>query len=184
MTIAWYALHVKPHKERFVFEHLQTPERIPSLANASVVAGGLEVFFPAVHVKPVNPRSAKIRAYFPGYVFVRGDLEIFGDSAFDRIPGAHGLVRFGDLPAVVPDVLIRELRERLAEIEAAGGLVFDALKPGDRVRITTGPFAGYEAIFDMRLPGKERVQVLLSFLSRHPQRVQLEASDVEKVKKP
>ncbi len=88
------------------------------------------------------------------------------------------------MPAIVPDVLIRELRQRLAEIEAAGELVFDALKPGDHVLITSGPLAGYEAIFDMRLPGKERVQVLLTFLSRHPQRVQLEVSDVEKIKKP
>lgn len=183
MTVAWYALHVKPHKERVVFDHLQNPERISLLANIPDIGERIEVFFPAVRVKPVNPRSAKVRPYFPGYVFVRGDLEIFGDNAFNWIPGAHGLVRFGDAPAVVPDVLIRELRERLVEIEAAGGLVFDALKPGDRVRITTGPFAGYEAIFDMRLPGKERVQVLLSFLSRHPQRVQLEVSDIEKVKK-
>ncbi len=184
MTSAWYALHVKPHKERFVYECLLNPERIPTLATVENPSQLVEAFFPAVRVKPVNPRSAKVRPYFPGYVFVRGDLALVGESAFNWIPGAHGLVRFGDLPAVVPDALIRELREKLTEIEAAGGLVFDALKPGDRVLITTGPFAGYEAIFDMRLPGKERVQVLLSFLSRHPQRVQLEAVDVEKVKKP
>ena len=183
MTVAWYTLHVKPHKERFVFERLQSLEHIPVPANVSNIAEQIEVFFPAVRVKPVNPRSAKVRPYFPGYIFVRGDLELFGESTFNWIPGTHGLVRFGDMPAVVPDVLIRELRQRLAEIEAAGGLVFDALKPGDRVRITSGPLAGYEAIFDMRLPGKERVQVLLTFLSHHPQRIQLEVSDVEKVKK-
>jgi len=184
MTVAWYTLHVKPHKERFVFERLQNPEHIPVPANAPDAAEQIEVFFPAVRVKPVNPRSAKVRPYFPGYIFVRGDLEHFGESAFNWIPGTHGLVRFGDMPAIVPDVLIRELRQRLAEIEAAGELVFDALKPGDHVLITSGPLAGYEAIFDMRLPGKERVQVLLTFLSRHPQRVQLEVSDVEKIKKP
>lgn len=183
MAIAWYALHVKPHKERFVYERLQNMEHYSGQANIADATQQIELFFPAVRVKPVNPRSAKVRPYFPGYIFVRGDLELLGENAFSWIPGTHGLVRFGNMPAAVPDVLIRELRERLAEIEAAGGLVFDALKPGDLVRITSGPLAGYEAIFDMRLPGKERVQVLLTFLSRHPQRVQLEVGDVEKVKR-
>lgn len=162
MAIVWYALHVKPHKERFVYERLQNLEHYSGQANIADAAQQIQPFFPAVRVKPVNPRSAKVRPYFPGYIFVRGDLELLGENAFIWIPGTHGLVRFGDMPAAVPDVLIRELRERLAEIEAAGGLVFDALKPGDLVRITSGPLAGYEAIFDMRLPGKERVQVLLA----------------------
>ncbi len=34
--------------------------------------------------------------------------------------------------------------------------------------ITSGPFAGYEAIFDARLSGGERVRVLLTMLNdRH-----------------
>lgn len=184
MAVAWHVLHVKPHQERLVFQHLQNLEQLPTRISVTDSVEPIEVFFPAVRIKPANPRSAKVRPYFPGYIFVRADLEFFGESAFNWIPGTHGLVRFSDMPAIVPDALIRELRERLAEIEAAGGLVFDALKPGDHIRITSGPLAGFEGIFDMRLPGKERVQVLLTFLSHHPQRVQLEVSDVEKIKRP
>lgn len=183
MTAAWYAIHVKPHKERYVYERLATPEGLPPFLKVDPADLRLEAFFPSVRVKPKNPRAAKIRPYFPGYLFVHADLEVLGDSAFNWIPGAHGLVRFGDTPAVVPDLLIRELKQRVAEINAAGGIVIEGLKQGDRVRITGGPFVGYEAIFDAQLPGKERVQVLLSFLSRHPQRLQLEAHDLEKVKK-
>ena len=183
MTAAWYALHVKPHKERFVYERLTSPESLASLLKIEIDGSAIDAFFPAVRVKPVNPRSAKIRPYFPGYLFVRADLAILGDAAFNWIPGAHGLVHLGDTPAVVPDPLIKELKDRMAKIEADGWMIESGLKPGDPVRITGGPFAGYEAIFDARLPGKERVQVLLTFLSHYPQRVQLAANDLEKVKK-
>lgn len=150
MAVHWYALRVKPHKERFVTQLLSTR--------------GYTVYSPFLHVKPVNPRSARIRPYFPGYLFFQTDLNEVGDNAFRWLPGAHGLVRYGDEAAIVPDNLIHELKNRLAAIEAAGGLVLSRIKPGDRVQITDGPFAGYEAIFDTYLSGEERVQVLLSFL--------------------
>jgi transcriptional antiterminator RfaH len=99
------------------------------------------------------------------------------------MPGTLGLVSFGDIPATVPENLISELQQRLLQIEAQGGLVLVDLKPGDPVRIVEGPFAGYEAIFNMRLPGKDRVQVLLSFLSQHPHLLELDADDIKKIKK-
>lgn len=182
MAAHWYTLHVKPHKERFVHERLLAPEGMPHLGE-SAAGQSFEVFFPSVRVKPKNPRAAKIRPYFPGYLFVYADLETLGENAFSWIPGAHGLVSFGDEPAVVPETLIRQLKERMIQIEEAGGLVIASLKPGDRVRVVSGPFAGYEAIFDAQLPGRERVQVLLAFLSKHPQRVEMDLEDVEKVKK-
>jgi len=181
MAAHWYALHVKPHKERFVHERLLSPEGLP-WPGESAAERSIELFYPAVRVKPKNPRAAKIRPYFPGYLFVRADLELLGENAFSWIPGVHGLIRFGDVPAVVPENLIHELRQRMAKIDEAGGLVLSTLEPGDRVRIMSGPFAGYEAIFDMQLPGQERIQVLLAFLSTHPQRLQLDGEDVEKIR--
>ncbi len=169
MTEHWYALRVKPHKERSVSQHLETQE--------------IAVFFPTVKVKPKNPRAAKSKPYFPGYMFVYADIETVGINAFNWMPGTIGLVAFGGEPAVVPDNLVHELQRRLAEIEQAGGLTLNELQPGDRVRIVSGPFAGYEAIFDMALPGKDRVQVLLAFLSEHPQPIKLHPEDIEKQKK-
>ena len=184
MTAHWYALHVKPHNERYVHHRLSSPENLASLFRVEAASVSIESFFPAVRVKPANPRASKIRPYFPGYLFVHADLEILGGSAFNWIPGVHGLVRYGDEPAVVPDSLIHDLKDRMAQLDAAGVLRVDKFKPGETVRITGGPFTGYEAIFDARLPGKDRVQVLLAFLSSHPQRVQLAADDLENVKKP
>jgi transcription antitermination factor NusG len=57
------------------------------------------------------------------------------------------------------------------------------LEPGDRVRIVEGAFEGYEAIFDATLPGKERVQVLLSYLSEQPKRLIIKPEQIQKMNK-
>lgn len=166
MSSHWYVLRVKPHKERLVFGQLQQR--------------GLDVYFPVLKVKPINPRSAKERPYFPGYMFVKVDLAELGRNALNWLPGSHGLVVFGDVPATVPPHMIDEIKTRLAAVAANGGLSRKGLKKGDKVRITDGLFAGYEAIFDMHLSGGQRVQVLLAFLSRSGQPVQLDATHVQK----
>lgn len=166
MSIHWYALRTKPHKERFVYQQLHSRDEV--------------VYFPALRVKPKNPRAARIRPYFPGYLFVQADLDAVGQNAFSWLPGVQGLVAFGGTAAVVPEHLIQELQQRLSQVTAAE-LERRRLQPGDRVRIIGGPFAGYEAIFDAHLPGKERVQVLLSFLSHYPQPLMLDADDLIKL---
>jgi transcriptional antiterminator RfaH len=80
-----------------------------------------------------------------------------------------GLVCFGDEPAIVPENLVIAIQKRVEEIAAAGGELFDGLSRGDRVVIQEGPFAGYEAIFDTRIPGSERVRVLLQLLNNQRQ---------------
>jgi len=70
------------------------------------------------------------------------------------------------------------------EIFQAGGEVFDGLEPGDKVRIHAGPFSGYEAVFDTRLPGEERVRVLLRLINDKRQLpVELKTSQIRKVGK-
>lgn len=169
MANFWYALRSKPQKEDVVWRQLQ--------------AKGVDVFYPRLRVNPVNPRAKKIKPYFPGYMFVNFDLEEMGISAFQWMPHALGLVTFGGEPSAVPEHLIYAIRNKVQAIVDAGGEKLDGLKPGDIVRVQTGPFAGYEAIFDERLPGTERVRVLLEFLNRRQVPVELLAAHIESVQK-
>lgn len=166
MSKHWYALHVKPNKERYVTEHL--------------TARDFDVYFPRLKVKPVNPRSRRERPFFSGYLFVQLNLDEVGRDALRWVEGAHGLVTLGDEPARVPEEFVTIMRRRLKKIEAAGGLVFESLRPGDRVYIKEGSFAGYEAVFDRRLSDSDRVQVLLAYIQSRPVRVRLPAAHVEK----
>jgi transcription antitermination factor NusG len=169
MSQLWYALRSKPRKEDAVWRQLRSES--------------IEVFYPRIRVNPVNPRSRKIRPYFPSYMFVFLDLDEVGLSRFQWMPHTLGLITYGGEPAIVPENLIFELRRRVDEIAAAGGELFDGLKPGDKVTISAGPFQGYEAIFDTRLPGTERVRVLLQLLSNKRQvPVELHSGQIEKIK--
>lgn len=166
----WYTIHSHPHKEDLLWQQ--------------ALSRGVEVFYPRIRVYPVNPRSRKIVPYFPGYLFVYSNLEEIGLSFFQWMPYATGLVSFGGEPAVVPENLIHALKQRMVQIEENGGELFDSLRPGDLVTISAGPFAGYEAIFDLRLPGSERVRVLLQMLNRRLLPVEIDAGQVEKKRKP
>jgi len=167
MTLQWYALRSKPNKEAVVWQQTKSKQ--------------IEVFYPRLKVTPANPRSRKVRPYFPGYMFVHTDLEQTGLSLFQWLPFSLGLVRFDSEPASVPDALITGIRKRVGEIVEAGGEIFADLNPGDAVYLHSGPFAGYRAIFDARLPGSERVRVLLKFLSDYPVPVELHAGQMRKL---
>ncbi len=150
MSQCWYVLRSKPRKERALWRYVQSQE--------------VECFYPRLRVNPVNPRAREIRPYFPGYMFVHTDLDEVGHYKFRWMPNSLGLVRFGGVPAPVPDNLVHGIQRTVAQIQEAGGETLHGLQPGDQVIIEDGPFAGYRAIFDTTLSGKERVRVLLSML--------------------
>ena len=169
MSKFWYALRSKSRKEDIVWRQ--------------VVTEGFEAYYPRLRVQPVNPRARKLHPYFPGYLFVRADLEAIGLSVFQWMPHTLGLVNFGGEPAVVPENLIHSIRKRLDEINAMGGEVLESIRPGDVIWIREGPFKGYEAIFDARISGSLRVQVLLELLGNQRQvRVEMDASHIQPIK--
>ena len=151
MKSLWYVLRSKPRKEDALHQH--------------ALSRGFKIFYPRVPAQAVNPRARTVVAYFPGYMFVRLNLGEVGPSTFQWMPYAHGLVCFDDTPAHVSDELIERIALRVEEIAAAGGELFLGLKPGDAVTVRSGPFAGYDAIFDARLSGDTRVRVLLTMLN-------------------
>jgi len=98
------------------------------------------------------------------------------------MPFSNGLVWLGGEPAVVPDPVVGAIMKRVEEIWEVGGLTFNGLKKGDRVIIQDGYFEGYEAIFDIRLPGSERVRVLLKMLSDRYVSVEVDAGLINRLK--
>ena len=168
MNARWYVLRSKPLREMALSQQ--------------AASQGFEVYYPCIPVPAVNPRSRKVVPYFPGYLFVRVALEQVGLSTFQWMPNAHGLICFDDTPADVPDALVDAVRARVEAIWAAGGELFYGLKQGDPVTIKSGPFAGYQAIFDARLSGGDRARVLLTMLSDRSVPVELREAELERVK--
>lgn len=167
MAAHWYALQTRALKEAFVAQQL--------------AARDIACFYPRLHVRPVNPRARTERPFFPCYLFVRADLAQVGMAAFQYLPNTVGLVCFGDQPAIVEDDLLAAIEEQLGQINRAGGEIFLQLQQGDRVQITQGPLAGYEAIFDRRLRDSDRVRLLLELLGARQAVVELEVNQIRRL---
>lgn len=170
MTASWYVIRSKPNKEDFLAEQL--------------IAYGMKVFFPRIRVSTVNPRARKVRPYFPSYLFVHVDLDTVSVSTLHWMPGAVNLISFDGEPASVPDLLIASIERQVDQINASRESFVKTLKPGDVVKIHAGPFAGYEAIFDGEVSGRERVRVLLNFLQKRQIPLELREQQIGRPKQP
>ena len=163
----WYVLQSKPQKEKLLYEQLCLRK--------------FEAYYPIIHVKPVNPRARTFKAFFPGYLFVHVDLDQVGLSSIQWVPGAVGLVNFGGVPASIDESVLQAIRSRVDKSRVDDRYLYSGLKRGDSVSINEGPFSGYKAIFDTRLSGNQRVQVLLEVLRDRQLRVELPARYVQRV---
>lgn len=146
----WYCIKTRPRQERSARHWLETET-------------GLEVFCPLLSFE--RPRqSGKVRvveAMFPGYLFARFDFP----NASRRVCTTNGvakIVGFGGKPSVVPEEVIRQLRDAVAGDETV--YIPSAIKPGEEVQVIEGPFRGIRALVTRVLPGRDRVHILLELL--------------------
>jgi transcriptional antiterminator RfaH len=149
----WYVMQSKPRKEDFLYQQLALRE--------------IEAYCPCIRTQPKNPRARKIQPYFPGYLFVHVDLQRIGLTALRWMPGAVGIVMFGNDPGQVPDGLLPTLHRQLQSLEPAQEAPARIFTMGDEVCIEDGLFKGYRAIFNAYLPGAERARVLLKLVQDH-----------------
>ncbi len=170
MSFSWYVLYSKPNKEDFLYNQLQFR--------------GIEVFYPRLIVKPINPRSRKIKPFFPGYMFVRTDFYKKQFNSLSFIPGVNRIVSFGGEPASVPDSIIQTIKINLDYLNANPELQNPQLQHGDPVIIQGGPFDGYQAIFDRKIEGSERVRLFLKMLHGQQIPIQTPVKMIKPLKKP
>lgn len=169
ILVSWYVIHSKPNKEEFLYDQLCTRN--------------IDAYYPSINVNPVNPRARKRMPYFPGYLFVSANLNAIGSTTLRWMPGAIGLVDFGGEPASIPDELLQRIRHIVDRLNSIGKDRISKFKHGDRVTIQSGPFAGYHAIFDSRLPGYERVRVLMQMLRDRQIGVELSVGQIKHLEK-
>jgi transcriptional antiterminator RfaH len=151
--------------------------RREALATHCLGLAGFDVYLPRLRERRII-RGKRVEVnppLFPGYCFV---LIVLQWHAARWCPGVFNLIMDGSGPAHVPDAVIAEIRAR-----ERGGLIElpkpPALKPGDRVRITSGAFGGHLALYAGQT-GHERVAVLLQFLGAQ-QRTELPAAAIAPV---
>ena len=112
---------------------------------------------------------------FPGYIFIR--LALQDRLRVLQIPSVVRLIGFGGLPTTLPDEEVEILRSRLADQLRAEPHPF--LTVGRRVRIVSGPLAGFEGILCRK---KNNLRFVVSVdIIRSAFAVDVDAADVQPV---
>lgn len=145
----WYLLQTKPLQEQRALQNLERQVYqcyLPMLNKQKLYRGNL-----AVAREPL----------FPRYLFVRLDTSI-GWSSIRSTKGVSNLVIFGGKPAKIKQEVIDLLACRES---TQAETVKPLFTPGDRLRITSGPFSGIECVYQID-NGAGRVRVLINMLSK------------------
>lgn len=121
-------------------------------------------------------RVTLVAPMFPRYLFIHLNSQTDNWAPIRSTLGVVSVVRFGRAAARVPDDLITALKSR-EDIQGIQILPVDEYRPGSRVRITQGGFAGYEGIFQA-VSGRDRVTVLLDVLGRNA-RTTVDSASIE-----
>ena len=150
----WYLVRTKPHKELWVRDQL--------------VRSSTEVFLPLLRTRR-RLRTA-LSPLFPCYLFA--NIELQRDYfTVKYTAGVNGLVSAGLEPLAVPSSIIEDLKQRGSD--GAVELPHKAFGRGERVKVVSGPFRGFDAIFERYLSSTERVAILLEAIQTQGIRVVL-----------
>jgi transcriptional antiterminator RfaH len=130
----WICLFTQPVREQ--------------LAQASLVDAGFEVFLPVYKKSIVHARrrSEVLRPLFPRYVFARPRSEDCNLASAYRLTGVSSFAGPNLAQSIVCDAIMDTLRRR-QDADGVVHLDFGHVKPGQKVQVTAGPFAGFEAAF-------------------------------------
>lgn len=158
----WYIVMAKPRQE-----HSST---------SFLGQAGIETYYPEVNECFIVKGKRRFRrsGLFPGYFFARFDYER-EHRIISYSRGVRKVVAFGNIPAEVDPGLLREIQESIGKRDV---VQVSSFRPGDMVRINSGPFIGIRAVFESELSRKERVVVLLHVLSCQVRAV-VRSSDID-----
>ena len=161
----WYLVQIKPNSA--------------ALALRNLTRQGFKTFAPMqTETRQVGERfRTATRLLFPGYLFVSLNSKEGSWRSVNSTIGVSRLVAFGCKPATVPRGLVEQIALRCD----AEGLMLPpaALKPGDQVLVTSGPFTGFLAEV-ARCEADQRVWLLLDLMSQLT-RVQMNAENVKRL---
>lgn len=144
---SWYVIQAK-HKQEFrALEQLQNQ--------------GFNCFLPTLQIEQIRrgKLSICVEPLFARYLFIRLDNVTCNWSPIRSTRGVSHLVAFGGRFAILPDSCVDALQSMPKDLPQR------LYEPGERVAITSGPFAGLEGIYQA-VGGEARAMVLLELMNQ------------------
>ena len=155
----WLLLQTKPHKEEFIASEINYRQ--------------INCFCPKITKQNKDRRRKKAAPYFPGYLFVKVEPGSQHAHELKWLPGVVGWVSFGMEPASLEEKEIDIIRRKVEVFNEENKNRSAAIPRNTRVRISEGPFAGYEGLFDTHISGTDRVRILLKLVRSQQKKVDL-----------
>ena len=150
MALNWYVVRTKPRSEY--------------IAANTLGVQGYEHFFPRIQAAQKRSGREEI-PLFPGYLFVRCDVDRGQWPAIGLLPGVLGWVRFDGVASSIADDIVDELARRVESINDNGGL-WIRYKPGQKVRVVSGQFESLAQVAEEPTSSDSKVRVLLEFMGQ------------------
>ncbi len=162
---SWYVLHTRSRFENVVTEGLMKKS--------------IDVFLPKILIRSKRTdRRKMIRVpLFPGYLFVKTDLNPTEHLEILKTAGAVRLIGNTEGPKPVPEEAVNSLMIMVSTNDTIS--TGEIYKKGDRVIVVHGPFSGVVGHF-IRYGGKGRVVVNIEVLGQYAG-VDVSEDDIEKV---
>lgn len=148
----WYCVMSKPAREAYAREHLERQQ--------------FECFLPYLQRRRLYRGKPQwvTKPMFPRYLFVRAcPMELV--SRIRSTQGVCKLVEFGDSLGRVPDQVVADIRARCEEDVLTQEA--EQFAQGEKLRLSAGPYQGYEVIFCRPTSNEERVVILMEIMQAH-----------------
>ncbi|MFN3845802.1 MAG: transcription termination/antitermination protein NusG [Paracoccaceae bacterium] len=175
MAKRWYSVSVLSNFEKKVAEQIRT-----AVAEAGLAEEIDEVLVPTEEVIEVR-RGKKVtseRRFMPGYVLVRMEMTNKGYHLISSINRVTGFLGPQGKPMPMRDSEVNQILNRVEEGEAAPRnlIRFDI---GEKVKVTDGPFEGFDGMVEDVDEEHSRLKVSVSIFGRATP-VELEFTQVSK----
>jgi transcriptional antiterminator RfaH len=144
----WFAIQTRPNAE--------------AAAEAQLRALPVETLLPLARRRVRHATRAPrlvLRPLFPGYLFARFCAAL----SLRMVRYSRGVLRVlgsPEHPWAVEDSIVADIHARIG-LNGCVELEERPFGPGDAVRITSGPLAGWSGVFDSQLADTERVVILI-----------------------
>ncbi|TVQ80226.1 MAG: transcription termination/antitermination factor NusG [Bradymonadales bacterium] len=175
MSANWYIVNVYSGFEARVKQSLE--ERAKVSKHKDKIH---EILIPSETVVEVKKgeKKAKSKKFFPGYLFVKMELDNETWHLVKGTPKVSGFVGDSMNPPAVPEEEVIRITEQIREGKMKPKLTVEFEK-GESVRVKEGPFANFTGVVDDIQPEKGRLKVLVSIFGRSTP-IDLEFAQVEK----
>lgn len=170
---AWYVVHTYSGYENRVKKDLE--HRIESMGMQDYIFRVVVPTEEEIELKDGRRRTVQ-RRIFPGYILVEMILTNKSWYVVRNTPRVTGFVGVGNKPTPLRQ---EEVERILKRMETETPKVKMTFQPGQRVRITSGPFADFIGTVHEVNPERGKVRVLVSFFGRETP-VELDFLQVER----